>query len=116
MAKTLRNKIGIGALIVYALLTALTTVVLFELGSKPLGYASLASLLPSRSAEDEAAKQRYGKMWIRADHLGHCREYALDNKTQRIVLSGMVVCNPEQYARFNQRSRAELIRDAFRGQ
>ncbi len=115
MAKTQNSKIGIGALIAYALLTVLTAAVLFEMGSEPLGYASLTSLFSFRTGEEQAARQRYGKMWIRADS-GHCREYALDNETQRVVLSGLVACKPEQYTRFDQRSRAKVIRDAFRGQ
>jgi hypothetical protein len=115
MAKTQNSKIGIGALIAYALLTVLTAAALFEMGSEPLGYASLTSLFSSRTGEEQAARHRYGKMWIRADS-GHCREYALDNETQQVVLSGLVACNPEHYTRFDQPSRAKIIRDAFRRQ
>lgn len=116
MARIRSSKVGIGALAIAALFIMLVACVLFELGASPLGYGSLTSLLGSPPAEDQAAGQRYGKMRIRADRR-HCREYSLDNESQKIRLSGTVVCNPEDdYAHFDQRSRAEIIRDAFRGQ
>ena len=115
MAKTTRsNNVGKGALTIYALLATLTGGALFELGSGPFGYASLTSLLAAQPADQQAAN-RYGKMRIRADRR-LCREYSLDNETQKIVPSGTVLCNPDDAFHFDQRSRTEIIRDAFRGQ
>lgn len=116
MARAQHSKIGVTALIAYTGLTVATAVALFELGSTPLGYSSLSSRFVAAPVEDKAAAQRYGKMWVRSDHAGRCREYSLDNKTQQIVPSGTVVCDQEQFDRYNQRSRTEIIRDAFRGQ
>lgn len=113
--KTHSSNVGKGAITIYALLAALTGVALFELGAAPLGYAPLTSLLAAKPAQEPLSDQRYGKMWIRADGR-HCRAFSLDNETQAIIPSGTVACNTDSGTSYDQRSRTEIIRDAFRGQ
>jgi hypothetical protein len=115
MTRLRHAKTGIGALIVYAALLVVTAFVLYELGSEPLGYSSLASRFLPPSEEQTAEARRFGKMRVRADQFGHCREYSVDNRTQELVQSGTVVCDREQYARTRQRTKADVIREAFGG-
>lgn len=116
MTKLRHNRVGIGALIAYAALVVATAFSLFELGSEQLGYSSLTGwFLPKPAAHPDAGR-RYGKMQIRSDYKGHCREYSLDNKTQELVSTGTVVCDQQQYERNRQRTRADVFREAFGGQ
>lgn len=116
MAKAMQTRTGLGALAIYAAIVVVAAFVFYEIGSGSFGYSSLTGALASASDERPAAAQRYGKILMRADIYGHCREFSIDNQTQQMVPTGTVVCDREQKERFHPRSRTEIIREAFSGQ
>jgi hypothetical protein len=116
MTKVRHTKLGVGAVAAYAAIVVITACVLYELGSGHLGYSSLTSKLFSPPIEQSDSARRYGKMLVKSDQYGNCRSYSLDNDTQQLVPGGTVVCDREQNARFKQRSRTDIFRQAFGGQ
>lgn len=102
------NQLGLSALAAYVGAVVLTGAFLYTLGAT-------SSLFEPPAEKTTAEKARYGKMWVKSDEQGHCREYALDNKTQELVESGVVVCDRERSARFRVRSKADSFREAFGG-
>ena len=108
MFKVHNNRLGLSALAAYVGAVVVTAVFLYTLGAT-------SNLFQAPVEKTTAEKARYGKMWVKSDEQGHCREFALDNKTQELVDSGVVVCDRERSVRFRQRSKADSFREAFGG-
>jgi hypothetical protein len=58
---------------------------------------------------------RYGRVLVKTDASGDCHEYAVDNRTHQLVDKGIIVCDPEQKARYRAKTKSEEISEAFSG-
>jgi hypothetical protein len=111
---------GVAALTAYVVGVVVTATAGYEVGARQLGYVPPSTRVASLfgpPGPTEAEVRRYGRMTVKADYLGNCREYTVDNRTQQVVDKGIVRCEPERdAARAKPRGGAfDSFRDAFGG-
>ncbi|NVO14175.1 MAG: hypothetical protein HXX10_09080 [Rhodoplanes sp.] len=111
---------GIVALAAYVAGVAAIALVGYEVGARQLGYSPPSeqlSALFGPAPPPEAEVRRYGRMWLKVDNMGNCREYTVDNRTQQMVDKGIVTCDPARKREIKEKttSRFDSFRDAFGG-
>lgn len=107
---------GIAALAAYVAGVVVITLVGYEVGARQLGYPPPSSQLTSLfgpPAPPEAEVRRYGRMWVKTDNMGNCREFSVDNRTQQIVDKGIVTCDPARKDEIKEKTTSRF--DSFRG-
>ncbi|RAI41002.1 hypothetical protein [Rhodoplanes roseus] len=118
MLRTHHSNRGLAALLAYAAGVVVVTLVGYEIGARQLGYAPPSARLFAPPGPPEAEVRRYGRMLTKVDHLGNCREYEVDNRTQQIVDKGIVPCEPpraDTKPKPTGSGRFDAFRDAFGG-
>jgi hypothetical protein len=120
MFKTHHANRGIAALAAYAAGVATVGLAGYEVGARQLGYVPPSERLASLfgpAPPPEAEVRRYGRMWVKIDSMGNCREFSVDNRTQQIVDKGIVTCDPARKQEIKEKttSRFDSFRDAFGG-
>lgn len=113
MTSTHHARRGLIAVSAYAAGMVVVTLVGLEVGARQLGYVPLTERLLGPSGPPEAEVRRYGRMMVKADYFGNCREYTVDNRTQQIVDKGIVPCDPAKEAEAKAKPTGGKF-DAFR--
>ncbi|EJW10077.1 hypothetical protein A33M_0535 [Rhodovulum sp. PH10] len=114
MGKVEHRHRGIGAIAAYGAAIVAVTLVLQEMGAGPFGYTPLTTRLLGPSGPSPEELVRHGKLLLKVDENGNCREYGFDNKTQRLTDKGVVVCDPERAARIEEATASKSKLDSFR--
>ncbi|MDC7785724.1 hypothetical protein PQJ75_06410 [Rhodoplanes sp. TEM] len=94
MTRTHHARHGIAALVAYAVGLVVVALAGWEVGARQLGYVPLTTRVFGPSGPPEAEVRRWGRMLVKADYLGNCREYTVDNRTQQVIDKGIVPCEP----------------------
>ena len=116
MTSTHHARRGLLAVSAYAAGLVVVTLVGWEVGARQLGYVPLTERLLGPSGPPEAEVRRWGRMVVKADYFGNCREYTVDNRTQQIVDKGIVPCAPPKKEAEVARptgGKFDSFRDAF---
>lgn len=117
MGKHHHTNHGFGAVAGFAGLMIAVGVLVYEVGAGSIGLTSLTDHVMTQHSDATRESLRQGKMLVKSDQFGNCREFGLDNRTQEVVNRGVVVCDrarQEEY-KAQQRSRFDGFRDAFGG-
>ena len=110
----IRQTRGLAALAAYVAGVVVVALGGWELGARQLGYEPLTARLFAPEGPSEAEVRRYGRMLVKADWQGNCREYTVDNRTQRVVDKGIVPCDPRKETAPQQKSGGGGAFDSFR--
>jgi hypothetical protein len=106
------------ALAAYAAAVVVIALVSYEIGARQFGYVPPSERLVTLfgpAPPPEAEVRRYGRLWLKVDEMGNCREYSVDNRTQQVVDRGIVTCDPTRKEEIKAKttSRFDSFRDAF---
>jgi hypothetical protein len=115
MKKIYHTNQGFGAVAGFAAVLILAGIVVYEFSAGPMGFPSLSHRVLNQGEPSTSEAVRHGKMLVKSDEFGNCREFGLDNRTQQVVNRGIVVCDRarQEEVKAMQKSRFDSFKDAF---
>lgn len=108
---------GVAVVLAIAAGLAALTLLLYEIGARHFGLHPPSARLLGEAEPPSEESRRHGRMWVKVDNMGNCREFSIDNRTQQMVDKGVVTCDParKQEIKTNTTSKFDSFRDAFGG-